>query len=58
MTYRNDYRHGTRTYKDVDAAAINFQEMRNETIRRFINDNAWFKHETLGEYIARTHTFY
>jgi murein L,D-transpeptidase YcbB/YkuD len=60
MTYitKNDYRHGTKSYKDVDAAAIDWTQMRNDSIYAFMRDNTGHKDETLGEYIARTGVFY
>ena len=59
MTYitKNDRRHNSaRSYATVEAAAFDFSALRTSTITRFI----WEKNlaETLGEFIARTGSFY
>ena len=59
MTYitKNDRRHGSaRAHATVEAAAIDFRELRNATITRFVWENNLA--ETLGEFIARTGAFY
>ena len=54
MTYitKNARKHGTHTYADVDAAAINWTELRVNTISRFRREHHMA--ENLGEFITRT----
>jgi hypothetical protein len=55
MTYatKNDRKHpGTRTYATADAAAINWFELRVNTINRFSREHHMA--ELLGEFIKRT----
>lgn len=54
MTYvtKNDRKHGTTTYPTVDAAAINWTELRTNTVCRFLREH--HMGELLGEFIART----
>jgi hypothetical protein len=56
MTYitKNDYRHGNtrKGYATADAAAINWTELRVNTISRFRREHHLA--ENLGEFIVRT----
>ena len=54
MTYvtKNDRKHGTTTYGDVDAAAINWTELQTNTVCRFLREHRMG--EVLSEFIART----
>lgn len=50
---KNDRVHGKRTYRDADAAAINWTEIRNNMIFGFMQDKG-HGYETLGQYLERT----
>lgn len=53
---KNDRKHGTHTYVDADAAAIDWTELATNTVYRFMREHRLG--ETLGEFIERTHAPY